>query len=644
VKLFSPGKIGKMVLRNRLVMAPMSIIGLIEPDGRISQRIIDYYVERARGGVGLIVTCPFRVHRWLEQPPDLPYVRHPMLDNKIYVTRLNELAEAVHDHGAKIAVMLTAGHGRVAGREYLREGRVAAPSPLPCFWDPSAKTLEITIEEIGRLLKGFEFSSEILRSADMDAVELHGHEGYLFDQFKTGLWNKRRDTFGGNLKGRLNFTKEVIQAIKRGAGEDFPIIYRFGLTHYLNGGREISEGLEIARELESFGVHALDVDAGCYETWHWAHPPTTQPPGCMVNMADYAKKVVHIPVMAVGKLGYPDLAEKVLEEEKADFIVLGRALLADPDWPNKVMNGKVENIRPCIGDHECLKRVFEHKYISCAVNPRVGMEREFLLSPAQKVKTVLVIGGGPSGMQASITAAARGHRVTLWEKARKLGGNLIPASTPDFKKDYRNLLNYLSNEVQRLGITVEVGKEASPAEIHKLNSDVVFIATGSLPIIPEIPGINNSHVSTAIDALLGKAEIEGSVIIIGGGITGCETALHLLKMGKTVTVVELLDSIMRDTFLANKMHLLELLKGANILTDTKVLEIGDKAVTVVNKDGHKQTLEASSVLIASGLRPDRTLLDSLDGTISEVYPIGDCVQPRKIINAIWEAYRIGRLI
>lgn len=644
MKLFEGGKIGKMILKNRIAMAPMSIVGLVEPDGRVSQRMIDYYAERAKGGVGLIITCPFRVHRWLEQPPNLPYVRHPMVDNKLYITGLNELAEAVHDYGVKIAVMLTAGHGRVASREYLSEGGVAAPSPLSCYWDPAVTTREITIEEIQRLLKAFEFSAEILKVSGVDAVELHGHEGYLFDQFVTPLWNKRKDKYGGNLENRLRFPIGVIEAIKRGAGNDFPVIYRFGLTHYLEGGREVEEGLEIARRLEAAGVDALDVDAGCYETSYWPHPPTTQSPGCMIDMAEMTKKGVNIPVMAVGKLGYPDLAEKLLQEGKADFIILGRALLADPEWPNKVKKGELDDIRPCIGDHECLKRVFERKYISCTVNPQVGMEKQFILTSTQKKKKVLVVGGGPSGMQAAITAALRGHSVILWEQYSTLGGNLIPASIPDFKKDYKDLLNYLSTKIEKLRVRVEIGKEVTHEAIQKIRADVVFVATGSLPIIPQIQGIEKPNVATATDALLGRREIKQSVVIIGGGIVGCEVALYFAQKGKHVTIVETLDSLMRDTFFANRMHLLKLLSEVEILTNTKTLEIKDEAVIVSNKYGQIKIIRTDSVVIATGFRPNRELLESLNGKMPEIYAIGDCVEPRKIINAIWEAFRIGRLI
>ena len=399
--------------------------------------------------------------------------------------------------------------------------------------------------------------------------------------------------------------------------------------------------------MEAAGVDALEVDAGCYETWYWAHPPTTLEPGCMVDMATMAKEVVNIPVIAVGKLGYPELAESVLQDGKADFVCLGRALLADPEWPNKVKQGRLEDIRPCIGCHEgCLKRIFDGKYLSCAVNPATGMEREFTIKPAEQKKSVLVIGGGPGGMEAARVATLRGHQVTLWEKGNALGGNLIPASIPDFKQDYGSLINFLATQIRKLGVTIELGKEATPELIRMIQPDVVFIATGSTPIIPEIPGATSEAVVTAVDVLMGRQRAGESAVIIGGGLVGCETALHLAQKGKNVTIVEILDSVMPEVPPANSMHLLKLLADMDvqILTETKFLEITGNGITIADKYGKRSTLDADTIVLAMGLRSNEGLLDALRDKVPEVYAIGDCVAPRKVINAIWEGFRIARLI
>ncbi|MFC1990200.1 FAD-dependent oxidoreductase, partial [Chloroflexota bacterium] len=482
-----------------------------------------------------------------------------------------------------------------------------------------------------------------IKAAGIDAIHLRAHDGYLFDQFQTALWNRRTDKYGGDLRGRLRFAMEVIEAIRNGAGADFPIIYRFSLA----GGREIEEGLEIARQMEAAGVAALEIDAGCHEAWNWGHPTTYKQPGCMVDLAAMAKKVVKIPVIAVGKLGYPDLAERVLQEGKADFISLGRALLADPEWPNKVKEGRFEDIRPCLAESEgCSGRLRQGKYVSCAVNPATGMEREMAITPAERKKSVLVIGGGPAGMEAAIVAKSRGHKVVLWEKSSELGGNLIPASIPDFKQDYRRLIDYLSTQIKKLGVTVELGKEATEKLVQQMKPDVVFLATGSKPLIPDIPGVEMKKVVTAPDLLLDKKEAGECVVVVGGGLVGCETAVFLAQKGKKVTVVEILDSVAIDTFMRDREDLLKLLSDAkvNILTNTMVLEITAKGITVADECGDRSTLKADTVVLAVGFKSSDHLLTTLREKVPEVYAIGDCVEPRKVINAIWEGYRIARLV
>jgi 2-enoate reductase len=640
MKLFEPGKIGKMSLKNRIIMAPMGVTGLTEMDGRLSTRGLDYYVARAKGGVGLIVTSGISVSREIESPV------HLIIDSDKYVARYNELAEAIHDHQAKVAVQLTAGGGRVRPIKS-KDFVPVAPSAVPCFSDPSVTARELTTKEIENLAKSFKQAAEVVKAAGIDAINLHAHEGYLFDQMQSAIWNRRTDKYGVDLTGRLRFLMEVIDSIKKGAGADFPIIYRFGLTHYLPGGREIAEGLEIARRMEAAGVAAIEVDAGCYETIHWPHPTRYQPRGLMVDLAEMVKNVVKIPVIAVGKLGYPDLAEKVLQEGKADFITLGRAVLADPDWCNKVKAGKLDDVRPCLYCSEgCSGRLRSGRYVSCAVNPTVGMEREFALKPAERIKSVLVVGGGPGGMEAARVAASRGHKVTLWEKGNELGGNLIPASTPDFKQDYRSLLTYLATQIKKLGVSIEMGKEATAQSVLAFGPDVVFLATGGSPIIPDIPGVNKEKVVTATDLLLGKKEAGETVVIIGGGLTGCETALYLARKGKKVTVVEVLDTLANGMFARDRNYLLKILPENKIKTMTKTipLDICDQGVNIIDRNGKRSSLEADTVVIASGLKPNENLLKAIGEKVPEVYAIGDCVETRKLMDAIWEGFRAARLL
>ena len=620
MKLFEPGHIGKLALKNRIAMAAMNPQGggLIEPDGRLSRQGIDYFLARAKGGAGILVIGTANVNRGSEPSHRTMFPNALMADHRMYIARFSQLAEAAHDYGAKVAISFGAGAGPPA---------------------------TLSTEQIEGLVKAHAAAAEIARTAGLDAVELNGHLGGVPDQFMTSLWNKRTDEYGGDLTGRLKFAVDIIKAVKAGGGADFPVIYKYGLKHYVDGGREIEEGVEIAPRLEEAGADALDVDAGCWDTFHWVHAPTTQPPGVNVGMAAMAKEAVNIPVIAVGKLGDPVLAESVLQEGKADIIMIGRPLLADPEWPEKVKEGRFEDIRPCIGCFEgCMGR--SGRNISCAVNPMTGAEKELTLEPAEKAKSVLVVGGGPGGMEAARVSALRGHKVALWEKGDALGGNLIPAAVPDFKQEYGRLIKYLATQVEKLGVTVELNREATAEQVQEMAPDVLFVATGSTPIIPEIPGIDKDKVGTAVDVLLGKKDTGEKVVVLGGGIVGCETALYLAKEGKQVTIVEILDSVARDMFFVNRMHMMELLREYNvkILTGNSVAEVMDDRVAIADKEYKRSELENDSVVIALGLNPSKELADALDGKVSEVYAIGDCMGPRKVIDAVWEGFRRARLI
>jgi 2-enoate reductase len=543
-----------------------------------------------------------------------------MADDRMYIARLSQLAEASHDYGAKVAISLGAGAG------------AGAPDTL-------------STEQIEGLVKAYGIAAEIAKGSGLDAIEVNGHLGGVPDQFMTSLWNKRTDEYGGDLEGRLRFATEVIEAIKGAAGADFPVIYKYGLQHLVDGARETDEGVEIALRLEAAGADALDVDAGCWDTFHVVHAPTTQPPGINVAMAAMAKEAVNIPVIAVGKLGDPVLAESVLQEGKADIIMLGRPLLADPEWPQKVKAGTHEDIRPCIGCFEgCMARGV--KYLSCAVNPSTGLERELVIEPAEKKKSVLVVGGGPGGMEAARVAALRGHEVALWEKGEALGGSLIPAAAPNFKLEYGALTKYLATQIDKLGVDITLGKEATAEQVKQVKPDVLFIATGTTPIVPEIPGIEKDKVGTAIDVLLGKKEVGESVAVLGGGIVGCETALYLARQGKQVTIVELLGKVARDMFFANRMHMMELLAENNteILTETSLAEITDDGVVLVDNECKRSTLAIDTVVVALGLEPNQELEAALKDSVPETHAIGDCVGPRKVIDAMWEGFRLARLV
>ncbi len=641
MKLLEPGRIGKMVTKNRIVMCPMGTGSLADLDGGFSRRLIDYYVARAKGGVGLIITGGTIVHTSLE--PGMGLLTMTRVDSYKYLGRLSELCDAVHHYGTRIAIQLSPGLGRVGSSDI----QPISASAVPYFGNPRVTCRELTIEEIETLVKAYGFAAGIVKAAGVDAIEIHGYGGYLIDQFQTALWNKRTDQYGGNLECRLRFSMEIIDATRNAVGDDLPIIYKFTPDHYIEGGRDIAEGLEIARRLESAGVDALHVDGGCYEVWHRVIPCMYEPPACQINLSEAVKGVVRIPVIAHGKLGDPFIAEKVIEESKADFVGLGRPLLADPEWPEKVRQQRLDDIRPCIGDNEgCVRREYELKYLSCTVNPITGMEREYALIPAAKRKSVLVIGGGPAGLEAARVAALRGHEVSLWERSALPGGKMVPGSVPDFKQDLRPFIQYLSVQVEKLGVRVELMKEAKAESVQHFNPEVVIVATGAVPIIPPTTGIGRDNVFTALDILLGKDGLGSSVVVVGGGLVGCEVAVHLQKKGKGVTIIEMMKRLVPEEInLNSRMGLMNMVAESEVevLTGTELLEVTGQGV-LVNAEGASKELKADSVVLAVGFKPESALRDELEGKVPELFAVGDCVEPRKIINAVWEGFHTSRLI
>ena len=657
--LLKPIKIGNIEIKNRVAMAPMGIGGLTNLDGGPGARALDYYIERARGGLGLIITSLFKIENEIDSFP-----QGFMLISPVALASFAELSETVHALGAKIFVQLTAGFGRVAPPRLVRDKPFSA-SAIPYYWNPTIMCRELTTKEVERLVKAFGPVSHILAEAGIDGVELHGHEGYLFDQFTTALWNHRTDRYGGDLLGRLRFPIEVLKEIKKQAGDNFPVQYRFALRHYIKGyntgalpgeeyveaGQNIEEGLRMAKILEEAGFDALHVDAGCYDSWYWPHPPGYQKHGCMVEMAEEVKKVVKIPVIAVGRLDIPELAERVIREGKADIVAIGRGLLADPFWVKKVEEGQPEQIRPCIGCHDgCMNRLVNTKPLSCTVNPACGRERTYALQPARERRKVMIIGGGLSGMEAARVAKVRGHQVVLYEKSDQLGGHLIEASVPAFKEDELRLLNWYKNELENLGVEVHLNKEVAPSLIDDKKPDAIIISTGSKPIVLNVPGITKEKiVMTVTDLLLDKQKAGETVVVIGGGRVGCETAIWLAQQDKKVTVVEKLDKLMSTDPPVphmNKMMLLDLLRfyKVNILTNTSLLEVKDNEVVVINESFSKNTLKTDTVVLAVGLIANQDLYRELQGKIHNLYLIGDSRQARNIMGAIWDAYEVARTL
>ena len=646
MKLLEPGRIGKMELKNRIMMAPMGAHGLHDPDGDWGERMRAYYEARAGGGTGMITPEMVFASQALE--PVAKGLFNVASDK--HLTSMRRLAETLHSYDCRLSIQLTAGFGRVIPLPVIVEGvkPVSASENTNYYMpdNPDFNTRAITTEEAETHARAFGYAAKRCREAGADCVELHGHEGYLMDQFMTGLWNRRDDRYGGSREKRLTFAREAIEAIQREAGADFPIIYRFGIKHYLEGGREEEEGLWIAGELEKMGVSALHVDAGCYETGWWPHPPQYQPPGCMADLAGKVKKVSTLPVIAVGRLHYPETAERVLAEGKADFIAISRGLLSEPEWVNKVQSGRTAEIRPCIGCHEgCLWQMIAGEPTSCALNPITGHETVWQLIPLKKKRSLLVVGGGPAGIEAARVGAERGFEATLWEASDRLGGNLWLAAKPDFKHDIADYIQYLNGLVRRLPIDIVLNKRAIAGDIQSFGADYVILATGASMEPPPFDAADN--VLTVIQVLSGREPQGERILIMGGGVIACETAVYLAHQGKQVTICARLDSDDLDMDTVdhnNRFMLLEMIKAANIrvLRGTIPVKLGKNGV-VADHSGVEKKIPMDSLVFAGRLFSENELSKSLE-KINNVISIGDCVKPNTIMDAVWGAFNTVREI
>jgi 2-enoate reductase len=627
----------------------LGIGGLVGLSGTFSDRAIDYYERRALGGVGLIITGLCLVNSTIE-PVEVDGVSPLVTFDSLWKIRnFNELTERVHDHGAKIFVQLTAGFGRVLPRGLAEKARekLVAPTSSSIFGNPNIIAREMSKIEIESLIKSFGNAAIIAKKSGFDGIELHGHEGYLMDQFTSALWNKRTDEYGGDIAGRMNFVLSVLEEIQGKVGTNFPVIYRYGVEHKIDGGRTTEEGIEIAKILEKAKIAALHVDAGCYENWYWPHPPIYQPPGCMVEMAERVKANVGIPVITVGRLGYADLANEICKEGKADFIALGRPLLADPDFVAKIRRGEEQEIRPCIGCHECATRILRQQSLSCAVNPKCGDERRLAVNVSSKRKRVMVVGGGIAGMVAAQVCCKRGHIVSLFEKTDRLGGNLNAASKADFKRDILSLLNYQVNQLRKVdNLKINMNAEVTREIIQKEQPETVFIATGSEPIRDiNIKGLENVPYIAAKDVYEGNICSGSSALVIGGGTLGCETALYLAKQNWSVSVIEILFRAASDIFESNRQMLFKLMKeyGVRIFTDAEVSEVKIGRAIVSSKKGERE-FPVDLIVLALGSQPVNDLVEASESMIAEIHVIGDCFSPGKIKDAVWGAFKRARTV
>ncbi|MBD5553342.1 MAG: FAD-dependent oxidoreductase [Desulfovibrio sp.] len=646
--LGQPFSIGAVQIKNRFCMAPVGGGQHHRPEGGFKDETIQYLVERARGGFGLIFTGAIATDATVDPYTGIgPAILQNPAAFRFTAIELNERAAA---YGVKIFAQLTLG----LGRNY---PGLPAPSVMPVYGHEGEHSPALSTEQIRTKINSLIRSAVIVRDSGFAGVEVHSiHWGYLLDQFALAMLNKRTDKYGGSLANRLRAAREIVEGIKQECGTDFPVSMRLGLKTFIKDfgkatltgedemGRTIEEGIEIARELESYGYDCLNVDTGTYDSFYYACPPMYMPKGYPLGLAAQAKMAVKIPILAGGRMNDPFIAEEAVSAGKIDAVVLGRAALADPDYPNKVLTGHPEAIRPCIACNQgCLTRLQQGKQPSCAVNPQAMCELRLVTRPAAVKKKIVVVGGGVAGMEAARTAARRGHEVILLEKSSALGGNLIPGGSHSFKQEVRALNSWYRRELADLPVDIRLQTAATPEMLKGLAPDVVVLATGSVPVA--IDASDDAKVLGCLDALASPDRVGQKVVIIGGGLVGCEMALEYAQEGKSVTVVEALPRILSSGTAnpipnAQMIHDLFEKYGVTVLENRKFAGMRNDKAVVDGPEGQTE-LAADTVITAIGFKPGKSMREELSAAGLTVYEIGDQRSVADILQAVWDGFEVG---
>ena len=676
--LFTPWKIRDVEIKNRIVLCPMggtSLFGWFELTGcKFDKEAAKFFLERAKNNVGLIIPgiAPLRDTfwgKWLWQNPKM-------------FEDLKEFMDEIHKTGAKLFIQLTAGMGRswaiteliapLHKNKFTRailkpvldtNHELASPSPLPSRWDPEITTPEMTKKQIHEIIEAFAKTAKLCKDAGVDGVEVHAvHEGYLLDQFTMEWTNKRTDEYGGSFENRYRFPVEVVQAIKAACGEDFPVSLRYSVQskvkdfcvgavpgeEYTEVGRNMEESEKAAKYLQDAGYDMLNADNGTYDSWYWAHPPMYMPQNCNLEDVAHIKKFVDIPVVCAGRME-PDVGAKAVAEGRIDGVGVARQFLADPQWITKLLEERLEDIRPCICCHNGCFNFSKSKghantqdlkdtmgLARCAINPETMQSTKYYLTPAKKIKNIAVIGGGIGGMESALVCAKRGHKVTLYEKTDELGGVFIAAAAPSFKEKDRDLIAWYRREMTKYPIEVKFNTEVT--DIASLGADEVIIATGSTPNRIPVPGIDKGI--QAIDFLRGRCEVGENVTIIGGGLTGCEIAYELYLQGKKPTIVEMLDDLITTPgiCLANTSFLRDFFAANNVPVhlETRLGEIHDDGVTVTDRDGKTFKIAADSVILSTGYRSA-----PLAAKGKHIHIVGDASKVGNLRTVIWQAWDVA---
>jgi 2,4-dienoyl-CoA reductase-like NADH-dependent reductase (Old Yellow Enzyme family)/thioredoxin reductase len=635
--LFTPFHIKNITLQNRIVLPPLASF-LIEKDGKITDQTIEHYRRRAAGGPAMVIMEACAV-----TPEGVVSKNQARIDDDRIIEGLSKITAALRTEGAIPALQIHHA-GRQTSPKVINQ-RPLAPSPLPCPYI-KGEVEPLTIDQIQELVQRFAEAAVRGHQAGFELLEIHGAHGYLINQFLSDYSNIREDEYGGDTTRRTRFAREIIQEIRDRLGPDYPISFKISAQEFVPKGLTVEESIKILSILIEAGVDIVQVSAGNDLTPEWICQPMFMKKACLAESAASIKKALDIPVMTVGRINDPWTADSIIARGMADLVCIGRGLMADPELPIKAKAGRFDEIRTCIACNTCMQSIFRYGRLECLVNPSLGREKEMRIIPTERRKKVMVIGGGPGGLNAAWVAAKRGHDVHLYEKQSFLGGQLVPGSRTAYKREMQSLINFQKKQVELHGVTCHLSQKATAETVQDINPDVVILATGSKPILPTVDGIDGEMVTTFDAVLNGKNQKNQQTIVIGGGATGCEVAYHLSDCGSPVTIVEVMPKIGGDLEAITKKILIQKLKENNvqILTEHRLLRTENDGVVVAGPDGIEKRIEADRVVVAIGIQPDHTIHKKIRDLGFETHVIGDCLKPRSAKAAIFEGAKIGRSI
>ncbi|MFH1350184.1 MAG: FAD-dependent oxidoreductase [Pseudomonadota bacterium] len=635
--LFSPFQIRDLRLKNRIVMPGLASF-LIEDDGTITDKTIEHYRMRAAGGPAMVI-----VEACAVSPEGIVSPHQARIYDDRFIDGLFRIASVMKAEGAIPALQVHHGGRQTSARVINR--KPLAPSNLPCP-TISGDVEPLTIEGIQELVYKFGEAAARAVEAGFELIEIHGAHGYLINQFLSRFSNNREDQYGRNATGRTRFAKEIVEEIRNRIGEDFPLSFKISAQEFVPDGLTVEESIPILRQLVESGIDIVQVSAGNDATPEWISQPMFMEKACLADSAEKVKKALNIPIMAVGRINDPIVADEIISKGKADLVCIGRGLLADPEMPNKAKEGRLDDIRTCIACNTCMESIFRKGRVECLVNPTLGREKEMRLTAADPPKKVMVIGGGPGGLNVAWTAARRGHDVTLYEKQSELGGQLLLGSITNYKRELLSLIEFQKKQVVKSGVKCHLNFEVTPDTVKKESPDVVILATGSVPITPPIKGIDGPNVKGFPQVFNGEVPAGKNSVVIGGGAIGCEVALHLSENGCPVTIVEKLPKIgVKIESVTRKMILKKLKENrVRILTDCQLSRIAENGIFIMDRDGKERFLETEQVVSAMGNRSYNSLYDQIKSFGIPIFQIGDCLEPRSAKAAIYEGAVIGRAI